>query len=162
MSEVRVKGLAELNKFLQELPAKVERNVLRGGLRAGAMVVRDAAKEQVPVDSGKLRDGLKVTTGAKGGRVVASVKATGAHAYIAPWLEYGTKAHRITAKGKGLVIGDVVVRFADHPGINPRPFMRPALDSRAAAAVVAAANYMKRRLATKHGLDTSDLEIEAE
>jgi len=49
-----------------------------------------------------------------------------------------------------------------HPGSRPKPFMRPALDGRAQDAVVAAAQYMKRRLATKNGLDTSSVEIEAE
>jgi hypothetical protein len=40
--------------------------------------------------------------------------------------------------------------------------MRPALDAQASAAVVAAAEYMKDRLATKHGLDTSDVVIEGD
>lgn len=62
MADVKVKGLADLNKFLQQLPAKVEQSVLRGALRAGANVVMAEAKANVPVDSGQLRDGLKVST----------------------------------------------------------------------------------------------------
>ena len=163
MSEIRVKGLADLNKFLQQLPAKVEQSVLRGALRAGANVVMAEAKANVPVDSGQLRDGLKVSTSSRRGRVTAKVKATGKHAFIAPWLEYGTAAHKITAKkGKGLFFGGLFVKGVQHPGSRPKPFMRPALDGRAQDAVVAAAQYMKRRLATKNGLDTSSVEIEAE
>ncbi len=163
MSEVRVKGLADLNKFLQQLPAKMEQNVMRGALRAGANVVMAEAKANVPVDSGQLRDGLKVSTSSRRGRVTAKVKATGKHAFIAPWLEYGTAAHKITAKkGKGLFFGGLFVKGVQHPGSRPKPFMRPALDGRAQDAVVAAAQYMKRRLATKNGLDTSSVEIEAE
>lgn len=100
MADVRVKGLADLNKFLQQLPAKVEQSVLRGALRAGANVVMAEAKANVPVDSGLLRDGLKVTTNSRRGRVTAKVKATGKHSFIAPWLEYGTAAHKIVAKSK--------------------------------------------------------------
>jgi len=163
MSDIRVKGLADLNKFLQQLPAKVEQSVLRGALRAGANVVMAEAKANVPVDSGQLRDGLKVSTNSRRGRVTAKVKATGKHAHIAPWLEYGTAAHKITAKkGKGLFFGGLFVKGVQHPGARPKPFLRPALDGRAQDAVVAAAQYMKRRLATKNGLDTSSVEIEAE
>ena len=163
MSDIRVKGLADLNKFLQQLPAKVEQSVLRGALRAGANVVMAEAKANVPVDSGQLRDGLKVSTNSRRGRVTAKVKATGKHAHIAPWLEYGTAAHKITAKkGKGLFFGGLFVKGVQHPGARPKPFLRPALDGRAQDAVVAAAQYMKRRLATKNGLDTSSVEINAE
>ena len=163
MADVRVKGLADLNKFLQQLPAKVEQSVLRGALRAGANVVMAEAKANVPVDSGLLRDGLKVTTNSRRGRVTAKVKATGKHSFIAPWLEYGTAAHKIVAKSKkGLFFGGLFVKGVQHPGARPKPFLRPALDGRAQDAVVAAAQYMKRRLATKNGLDTSSVEIEAE
>lgn len=159
MSEIKVKGLAELNAFLQQLPAKLEANVLRGALRAGAVVIRDEAKAHAAVHTGALRDGIKVSTRSRRGRVTASVKAGGPHGYLAHWLEFGTKPHRIVAKGKGLFFGGLFAHAVDHPGTSPRPFMRPALDSRATAAVVAAAEHMKRRLATKHGLDTADVEI---
>ncbi len=160
---VHVKGLSELNKLLQELPVKLEKNVLRGALRAAAKPVLQAAKEGAPVKSGLLRDGLKISSGrGKPGTVVAKVKVTGKHAFIAPWLEYGVAAHKITAKKGGwLFFGGMFAKSIDHPGFSPRPFMRPALDGQAQAAVLAAANYMKTRLQTKHGLDTSDVEIEA-
>lgn len=161
--EVRVKGLKELNAFLQQLPPKLEKNVLRGALRSGAKVVMEEAKARAPVATGTMRDGLKVSTGGKGGTVIAKVKVTGKHAYLAPWLEYGTAAHVITAKGSGwMFFGGMFARKVEHPGISPRPFMRPALDGQAAQAVLAAANYMKQRLQSKHGLDTADIEIEVE
>ena len=162
MSNVHIKGGAELNKFLQQLPVKIEQSVLRGALRAGANVVMAEAKANVPVESGQLRDGLKVSTSSRSGRVTAKVKATGKHAHIAPWLEYGTAAHKITAKGKGMFFGGLFVKGVQHPGSRPKPFMRPALDGRAQDAVSAAARYMKQRLATKHGLDTSGIEVDDE
>lgn len=162
MSNVRVKGLSELNAALQTLPAKIEANVLRSAMRAGANVIKDEARANVSVASGKLRAGLKVSTSSRRGKVTAKVKATGEHAHVAPWLEFGTAAHHIVSKGKGLNIGGVVVRSVDHPGISPRPFLRPALDSKAQQAVVAVGNAIKKRLATKHGIDTADIEVEAE
>ncbi|MBK7493597.1 MAG: hypothetical protein IPI17_17935 [Nitrosomonas sp.] len=49
-----------------------------------------------------------------------------------------------------------------HPGVSPRPFMRPALDANAEAAIVGAGEYIKKRLAKKNGLDTAGIEIEVE
>lgn len=198
MSEIRVKGLSELNKFLQQLPAKIEQNVMRGALRAGANVIKDEAKRLVPVSApnsrdkkrygfraGTLRDSIRVSARVKNGRVTASVYAggqtkSGAEVYYASWVEFGTAAHAIMAKqanGKnaarrlnrqakrsgslqigGRFVGSVVM----HPGSRPRPFMRPALDGRAQAAVLAAAEYIKKRLALKHGIDASNVEIRIE
>ena len=37
--------------------------------------------------------------------------------------------------------------------------MRPAIDSQAQNAILAAGEYIKKRLSTKHGLDTAEIEI---
>jgi HK97 gp10 family phage protein len=154
MSEfVHVKGLAELQKFLDTLPAKMEANVMRSALRAGANVVKDEAKNNVPVKSGLLRDGLKVSTRSRKGVVTASVKATGKHAFIAKWIEFGTAAHRIVPKkAKSLFFGGIFAEGVDHPGSSAKPFLRPALDNRAQEATVAVGNQIKKRL-TKAGIE---------
>lgn len=162
MKETHVKGLAELQKFLDTLPAKIEQNIMRSALRAGANVVKDEAKSNVPVKSGLLRDGLKVSTRSRRGVVTASVKAGGKHAYLARWIEYGTAAHKIVPKkAKSLFFGGVFAEAVDHPGSSPKPFLRPALDTQSQAALVAVGNAIKKRL-TKQGLaGAGDVEIEA-
>ncbi len=165
MSEQQIKGLSELQKFLDTLPAKLERNVMRGALREGA--TRELLPEAQAnlasagaIATGELITGLKVGTRARAGTVTASVKATGPHGHIAKWIEYGVRAHNIVAKVSGLLaFSGVYVKSVSHPGFKPKPFLRPALDQRGSAAVVAAAEYMKRRLATKQGLDTSGVLI---
>ena|SRR3990167_615674 len=154
-----VKGLSELQKLLDTLPAKIEANIMRGALRSGMKEVLAEAQRNVASDTGELRDGLKIGTKTKGGRVSASIKAKGRHGYIAPWIEFGTQPHFIPGP---LKIGDNWVANADHPGISPRPFMRPALDSMAQSAVIAAAEYIKKRLTKKEGLDTSYIMIEGD
>lgn len=163
MNDLRhVKGLRQLGEFMQQLPVKLEKNVLRGALRAGAKPVQREAKANAPKDTGLLASGIKISTSGKGGTVIAKVKLTGKHAYLGNWMEYGTGAHRIVAKDNGwLYLGGLFAKSVEHPGIAPRPFMVPALYSQATPAVVAAAEYMKQRLSTKHGLDTADIEIEA-
>lgn len=155
-----VKGLADLQKFLDTMPAKMERNVMRGALRAGMNVVKPAAQANIRSVSGLLAKGLKISTKAKGGTVTASLKATGPHGWLARFVEFGTRAHKIAArKVPSLWFGGFFVKSVQHPGARPKPFMRPALDSQAQNATVAAGNYIKGRLATKHGLDTADITI---
>lgn len=161
---IHVRGLAELQKLLDTLPAKLEKNVLRGSLRAGMNTVKPLAQAGVHSVSGVLAKGLKVGTNTKGGRVTATLKATGKHAFIGHMLEFtGAVPHMILPKiKKALEIGGKAFVAVHHPGFHAKPFMRPALDAGASAAVVAAAEYMKQRLATREGLDTSDVNIEAD
>ena len=159
---VHVKGLDELQKLLDTLSAKMEQNVMRGALRAGMKPIRDEAKAGAAKATGELAAGLRVSVRARAGKVTASLRAAGKHGYLARWIEYGTAAHRIAAKkGGALFFNGSAVKFVDHPGSKARPFLRPALDARAQDAVIAAGNYIKQRLSTKHGIDTADIEIEA-
>lgn len=154
--EVNVKGLKELGTALQGLPDKLQRNVMRAALRAGAKLVADQARESVPVDSGALRRSVKVGTRVQRGVVQANVKAGDKEAWYARFVEFGTAAHTIKARDGGyMMFGGAWVRSVSHPGARARPFLRPALDARADAAVRATAEKMRQILATKHGIDVA-------
>lgn len=179
---INVKGLSELNKFLQELPIKVERNILRGALRAAAKPILDEAKALCPVGDpssegkkiyklyrGALRDSLRIGTKSNGGRVTASIKAggklkNGAEVFYAHMIEFtGAVPHTESGKNrKHLSFGGQFFQSVEHPGMSSKPFLRPSLDGQASNAVIAAANYMKERLATKEGIDTSYIMIEGD
>lgn len=181
MSElVHVKGLEDLQKLLDILAPRIEKNIMRGALRAGANVIKKEAQNNVPVGpaskegarlygayAGALRDSVRVSTKSKRGKVTATVKAggktkKGADVFYAHMVEYATSSHVIKSKpGKALKFGNVTVKEVAHPGTKSQPFMRPALDARAQDAVIAAGNYIKQRLSTKNGLDTSGITIEA-
>lgn len=177
MIDIKINGLAELQKRLEEVPAKIEKNILRSGLRAGMKEVLPEARRNIRSRSGLLAKGLKIGSGGRGGRVFAYMRARGKHGFIAKWLEFGTKAHWIenkqkTKKRPGRIeklamrigAGDFVRGTIPHPGISegPKAFMRPALEAKAAAAVQAMAEHMRERLATEHGLDTADLTFDVE
>lgn len=148
MAEFRVTGLAELKKALNDLPERLERNVVRGGLRAGGNVIRDAAKARVPVRTGKLRDTIKVKTSARRGKLKATIVAGGQDVIYARMVELGTAAHFIKPRHrKSLLIAGLMREVVHHPGAQPKPFMRPALDESAEAAVNAFADYVRKRLA---------------
>lgn len=154
IDSIHLKGFDGLNDFLQTLAPKLEQNIMRSALRDGAKVIRDEAKANVPVKSGELRDSLKVSTSAKrGGKVTASVKTK---VFYAKFVEYGTSAHGIVAKGGGwLSFGGVFTKSASHPGAKPRPFLRPAFDSSTGAALVAIGERIRARL-TKEGINVPD------
>jgi HK97 gp10 family phage protein len=153
MADESIVGGREIDAFLQQLPVKVERNILRAMLRAGANEFRKAAKQGVPVDDGDLQRSIRVTTGSKGGTVYAHLKAGGAKAPHWRWVEFGTAAHKIKAKPQhALSFGGMAVREVDHPGAAAKPFMRPAFDSAATTAIAAAAAKGRERL-TKQGIN---------
>lgn len=158
----KFKGGAALQQLLDQLPAKLEQNVMRAALRQGMNVIKTEAQANAPEESGVLREGMKVSTRAKGGVVRATLKTGGKHGYLAPWFEYGTKPHRIAGKkGSVLAFAAGTYRAVEHPGMRPRPFMRPALDTKTAEAIQAVAATIKKRL-TKQGLDASGVDTEAD
>ncbi len=177
METVEIKGLKELYRAMETLAEKLQKNVLRGATRAGSKVIAEEAKRLAPVAppneknarlyggrSGLLRDSIRVKSPQiKGGTVVVGGVSVGGKfkgtkrkgagdAYYARWVELGTAAHVIKARkpNKMLAIG---VAQVQHPGARKNPFLRPAMDSQAAAAVQAMREYIRKRLATKHGLD---------
>jgi HK97 gp10 family phage protein len=156
--DVQIKGLAQLQQALDELPAKIERNVLRGALRAAAGVIREEAQSRVPVKSGALRDSIRVSVRVQRGRILATVRAGDKRAYYAGMVEFGTARHVIKPKNaKKLFIGGLFRSSVEHPGAKQKPFMRPAFDTKAQEAVLRAAEYIRKRL-TKQGIEIPEAE----
>lgn len=181
MLEVKIKGFAELDKALRELPDKIERNIVRSALRAGAKVIEAEAKAQAPVKDGDLRDSIRSSVRLRRGVPVATIKTD---LWRARFIEFGTAQHLISATGKvykntrrgekllsaaslnyriekkvlaigARILGETVV----HPGSRKIPFMRTALDLAAHAAIQAFGAQVKKRL-TKEGLNTPDISVD--
>ena len=148
MSEIEVKGLSGLQALLDELPARIEGNVVRGGLRSAAKVVEMEAKRLCPVGkTGDLRESIRVTLRSKHGRISATVKAGNARAFYAHMVEFGTARHWIKPKNrKSLFVAGLLREAVDHPGAKKEPFMRPAIDGKAGEAIDAMAAYLRDRI----------------
>lgn len=166
MLEIKISGLDALQRALDELPAKLEANILRGALRAGMKVIEAEARALVPEASGKLRDSIRVSSGIdrRLGRVRATVKAGGrkgkTSAFYAHMVEFGVKAHEIRPKGaRSLFFAGISRTLIQHPGTSPKPFMRPAMDAKQSAALLAAGDYCRGRL-TKEGINTPEIFLE--
>lgn len=154
-----VTGGAELDRLLQTLPGKVQKNITRAALRAGAAVLLPEVKQRIPVASGNLRDTARITTRAKGGEASASVKVggkfKGKDAWYAHLVEFGTRPHIIRPQERGglLRFGEVIAREVRHPGTAARPFMRPAVDANFNRVIDAVTAKVRERL-TREGLNS--------
>jgi HK97 gp10 family phage protein len=173
MLEIGIEGLAELNAKLQTLSVKIERNVMRGALRAGQKVVLDEARASAPKDTGALAKSIRIRPGRKlkKGVVQSNVVAGDKTAWYAHLIEFGTgsfyegtggksvrrpyviKAKNAAgeeastgAKRRSLRIGGSFVSQVTHPGIKPQPFMRPAAEALQGPAIEAFSEYVRKRL----------------
>jgi HK97 gp10 family phage protein len=154
-NDQNITGGRELDAFLQTLSAKIERNILRSALRQGANVFRDEVRANIDAgglrDSGDLRRSVKVSTNAKGGRVTASMTVGNKKVFYAHMLEFGVQPHS-TKKGASVRSGRNP-SANPHPGFQAKPFMRPALDTKVPAALLAVTAQIRKRL-TLAGINT--------
>ena len=160
-TQFEVAGLSDLLKQFDEFTDKIERNALRGALRAGAREIANEVKARVPIKTGALRDSVGISTNARKGIITATIKAGGRvkggsnkgktgsdrGAFYAHMVEFGTAAHLIrVAQAVALSIGGGFAKIVHHPGAQPHPFFRPAIASKTQAAIDAVPKYLAKRL----------------
>jgi HK97 gp10 family phage protein len=157
---VTVQGLSDLQKMLDELPAKIEANIMRGALRQGANVYRDRARANAPVGkTGKLKKSIKVKTTLRKGKAVSQIVAGGGDAFYAKFVEFGTASfyegngrtvgapYKIEPKNrKAMKFGDVFTESAVHEGVRPTGFMRRAFDGGTREVIEEVADYVRMRI----------------
>lgn len=152
-----VSGLPELLQFLDDLPGLMQRNILRGAALKAMQMVAAKGRENLESNrhqvTGELLGSLQPGTRAIGQFVTGYVKLRGPHSYLGWFLEYGVAPHgtRKGAKRKSGKYQDGVL----NPGFDPKPFLRPALDSQREAIIPVMADYIRLRC-TREGLRTPD------
>ncbi|MBT2242683.1 HK97 gp10 family phage protein [Sphingobium sp. BHU LFT2] len=165
-----MRGRNEVSAFLSSLPENLAAKVLRGAGRAGGRIIADEAKDRSP--SEEVAREIVVKTKREDSRIVVHVTVKPGYAWFrALWLERGTSGHFISVddsqrSGRGigrinqqvrdaqgdasLVINDNFVgRTIWHPGANPHPFLRPALDIKEEDAIRAAQSYINSRISRR-------------
>lgn len=174
---ITMKGMKELDEFLSVFPVKLQKNAIRSSLTAAAKPVRDEARARAERKTGKLARSIKTSSPKinPDGTISVKVKLQGEHSYLGWFQEYGVAPHFIRAgdSGKsprlltkaakrGDVTGDVATGHLKigeniisgevfHPGRAARPFLRPALDTRAKDAVQAFGDRLASYLKNKTG-----------
>ncbi|MHB8100371.1 MAG: HK97-gp10 family putative phage morphogenesis protein [Sulfuricurvum sp.] len=123
-----IKGIEELIKQLQDLPEKIEKRVVRAAVRQGANIIKDKAKDNVPVNEGDLKKSIKVK-GVRGkpGTIAFVIRPTSSK-----------------KKGKSVFYG----RFQEFgtSKMAAKPFMRPAYDEAGQDVIDKVVNTIKSKL----------------
>lgn len=137
-AEFNVTGLDDLLKKLDRLPENLEKNVLRGAIRASAAPIVKDAKTRVPVlqdrddrrIAGALRRSIRArSVQMKNGRLTGGVTAGGSD----------------KSRGKGDTFYARFVEFGTAK-MQARPFLRPAIDHQTGNATEAFGSYIRDRL----------------
>ena len=158
--DINITGGDDLFAALQALPVKLEKNIMRGAMRAGAKLMLEDARAKCPVSppsgvaskkygakEGELRDSLRISTGAKNGKVYAFVKAGNKAAFYARMVEYGTVPHEEPLGAKhALMLGGTFRDAINHPGADAHAFKRPAFYGNADNSIAQVADYIGARL----------------
>jgi HK97 gp10 family phage protein len=158
-TDVQVRGLRELEQAMNTLPDKLERNVLMAGLAAGARVIRNAARVNVPKRSGRLAKYIRTSRASSKLAVMVKAGVRKNNTYDQGWyaaiVHQGAKAHTILPKRKGgmLFFNGRFLRAIHHPGFTGVPYLENAAKANADAAVRAMGSRIAERLRDKHGLD---------
>lgn len=166
-SQVNVTGLKELDALLKTLPANIQKNVMRGAIRAGLNEIGGIAKEVLTssghVKSGDLRKSIRVSFKRKSeklGWMRGHLLAGDKKAWYSHIIEFGSGSfyagtgtgsvkapYEIKARTrKSLFFGGKMRESVIHPGVRPSPFMRPAMDSGQTRAIDRFAEYVAKRL----------------
>lgn len=159
-----VRGREGVRRYMGAQRDGISRSLLPGAARAGGAVIRDEAKDRATSDA--VKEKIAMTVKRDGDQVIARIGLSkGWSLAVGIWLEYGTDPHYITVddsqrqgmsanrinrlkKREGVLVinGQPVGKTVLHPGAKPNPFLRPALDTKEAEAVVAAQAYINSRV----------------
>lgn len=129
--EFKIRGAKELDNALKSLGIELETKIAKSAIRAAAVVVAKEAKLRAPADGGVLKNSIQVVTRSKRkGAAVASVvtrsgkrwNAKNMNAWYAGKVEFGTIY------------------------VPARPFLRPALDVKGAAAVKRMSEVINKKI----------------
>lgn len=127
--EIRITGLDELERNLKDFPLRIAKNIVARTVYAGAAIVRNEARAICPVRTGALRRSIRIRRRRTERGSFQVIYSIGPGLWYGKLVEYGTKAHRIKPRFmKAIKIGEVLGKWADHPGATPKPYLRPAFD----------------------------------
>ncbi len=142
--EFSVKGQLEVERKFANMNRQIQLKIGKKALRKGGNIIKKAAQDNVRSTSTTIAKSLTVVT-SKGLAVFVTTKKKKlksglVDAFFAQWVELGTRPHKIKnrKKGKKTILagnGKFFGAEVNHPGTKARPYLRPALDKKAKAAV---------------------------
>jgi HK97 gp10 family phage protein len=135
MAKVEVQGLRELGERMKKLSLDVALKASRSATNAAAQVIKKEAISKAPVDTGNLKKNIIV-------RRAKQPDLTSLHLVL-------VRSGKLTDKQKGSGLQDAFYwRFVEFGTVNapPKPFMRPAFDTKKGQALDAMTAQLKKRI----------------
>lgn len=160
--KVEIQGLKELEMKLLALPEKVSRKYLKSATNAGAAVIRKDARERAPVYTGSVQEGhpppgtLKKSIITKfdnknsdlfNATYNVQIKKTGGGTYANT--KHNVRKRRAGKKYSAYGDGDAYYAHMVERGtvkMSPRPYLRPAFESKKMEAVEAIKTKLAARI----------------
>jgi len=122
---MRIEGFAKIDRHLARLSRVSQRKVIEAALRAGGQILIDEAKLQVPVATGTLRDSITMRFGGRS-------SGAGQH--------FRSRDLVVGPRRRTAFYGSMVEFGTEDTA--PEPYMRPAFEIAAPAAVRAAVDHL--------------------
>lgn len=158
MISAKLRGFESLDQALQQVEPRMQRNILRTGIRAACNVIRDAAQRGAPQgERGLLRRSIRtVVRRGRPGEARGSVgvfapsgkaaqKKNAAWAFYAMWVELGHRIIPRLPKGARVRLQKLRERLAAGT-VRPRPFLLPALYAKQEEAKQVLEAHIRERL----------------
>ena len=146
---MEVEGVETIAAALRDMRHDLARRHLAAAVRTGAEVIREEAQRRAPVRTGALRDDIKTRRVANPTDAPVEYRvANGPETFYARFVEFG---HAKVARGQYRQYRATLrARQAWQGGyVAPRPFMRPAFDTKREEAQRVIVRELKRRLKLK-------------
>lgn len=140
-----VYGLDGLQKALKQFPKNVQKNIMRGAVRAGAAPIVQEAKSNVAKDTGNLEKSIGVVTGKPKNKNFTRV-------WVTPRVVTRSKSYKLKDGTKWKITGTVAdgwyAHFKEFGTVNmpADPFMRPAYENKGEEAIKATKDYLAKRI----------------
>jgi len=135
-----VAGLRQLGEAMRGLSEDVRTKVARQAVAAGASVVRKAARDKAPVDSGNLKASM----------IMKRIRETNlTEEYIVTPRKGKTRDGKAAKRGQGKLGKDAYyARFVEFGTVKvpARPFIRPAMEDNVQRATQAIADRLAARI----------------
>jgi HK97 gp10 family phage protein len=156
MPGIQVEGMSGLLVKLKELPNRIANNIVNQALEAGAAPILAAAKANVPVDTGFLRDSLKlnrerVRQNSYLVRVGTELGDYQGKSFYGSFIEYGYRrgkrqSRRKRVKGEDgknrLVANELFSETDKRPVVPAQPYLRPAFDENVTTSIDIISQYL--------------------
>jgi len=148
-NRIRIEGLRELTKALNDLPDRVAKNGLRAAVYAGAKVIRTEARRRAPVAKTLPRQGQPKPGTLRRAIIMKHLREqSGRHRQAFAVTVRRGKKYRNQGKKKNLSQDAWYWHFIEFGTVKmaARPFLRPALESKRVQAVTAIKDKLAERI----------------